>query len=164
MSTDELVNAYVEGGMSRRTLIRRLVAAGVSVGAAVSYAHLLSPSRAEAQSITNADFYRPEPGVNVISTDIDAVIKSGTLRMFVHIEEAATIVLIAKVKVNGKLKTVAKGQVTFASVGVQEVALKLTKKGKKLLMNLEKAKVTVFATAADTQGYTGFASDAQKLK
>lgn len=164
MSADELVNAYVEGGISRRTLIRRLIAAGVSAGAAVSYAHLLSPGRAEAQTITNADFYRPEPGVNIISKDLDAVVGKGKLKLFVHVEEAATILLVAKVAVKGKLKTVARGQVTFTGIGVQEVALKLTKKGRKLLAGLEKAKVTVSATATDGQGFTGFSSDAQKLK
>lgn len=43
MSNQELVNAYTDGRISRRTLVRGLVAAGVSTGAAVSYAHLLAP-------------------------------------------------------------------------------------------------------------------------
>lgn len=56
MSRDELVNAYIDGSVSRRTFIRRLVTAGVSIGAAVSYAHLLSPDRAGA-SEAGPDFY-----------------------------------------------------------------------------------------------------------
>jgi hypothetical protein len=58
MSQDELVNAYIDGSVSRRTFIRRLVTAGVSLGAAVSYAHLLSPSRADARN-NSPDFYKP---------------------------------------------------------------------------------------------------------
>ena len=48
MSQEELISAYLDGQMSRRTLIRRLVAAGVSFGAAVSYAHVLGHGRAHA--------------------------------------------------------------------------------------------------------------------
>jgi hypothetical protein len=43
MSNDELVGAYIEGEITRRTLIRKLVAAGVSLGAATAYAHHLAP-------------------------------------------------------------------------------------------------------------------------
>ena len=46
MSQDELVGAYIEGSITRRTLIRRLVAAGVSLGAATAYAHHLAPKAA----------------------------------------------------------------------------------------------------------------------
>ena len=48
MSQETLVNEYLAGRISRRALIRRLVAAGISFGAAVSYAHLLDPDRAPA--------------------------------------------------------------------------------------------------------------------
>ena len=58
MSRDELVNAYIDGSVSRRTFIRRLVTAGVSLGAAVSYAHLLAPGRADARN-NDPDFYKP---------------------------------------------------------------------------------------------------------
>ncbi|CAN5528650.1 hypothetical protein BH10ACT11_BH10ACT11_18190 [soil metagenome] len=43
MSQEELVVAFSEGRISRRELIRRLVAGGVTVGAAATYAHLLAP-------------------------------------------------------------------------------------------------------------------------
>jgi len=41
MSQEQLVHAYVRGDVSRRTFIRRLVALGVSLGAAMSYADLV---------------------------------------------------------------------------------------------------------------------------
>lgn len=56
MSPERLVHAYAEGRMSRRTLIRRLVAAGVSFGAAVSYAHILGQERAAGGE---SDHYHP---------------------------------------------------------------------------------------------------------
>ncbi len=43
MSQEEIVDAYVHGQMSRRLFIHRLVGSGVALGAAVSYAHLLTP-------------------------------------------------------------------------------------------------------------------------
>jgi hypothetical protein len=48
MSRQELVTAFLDGQISRRTLIRRLIAGGVSAGAAISYAQLLAPERADA--------------------------------------------------------------------------------------------------------------------
>jgi hypothetical protein len=50
MSRDELVAAYTEGAISRRTFIRRLVGMGVTLGAAVTYASVLSPTVAAAQT------------------------------------------------------------------------------------------------------------------
>jgi hypothetical protein len=44
VSREDLVALYASGNLSRRAFIRRLVAAGVSFGAAVSYAHLLEGS------------------------------------------------------------------------------------------------------------------------
>lgn len=48
MSRQELVSAFLDGQISRRTLIRRLIAGGVSAGAAISYAQVLAPQRAVA--------------------------------------------------------------------------------------------------------------------
>lgn len=55
MSKQELVEAYVEGRITRRVFVRRLVAAGVSLGAAVTYAAALAP-RAQAQ-VVPGDLY-----------------------------------------------------------------------------------------------------------
>ena len=46
MSKDELVSAYVEGRVSRRMFVRGLIAAGVSVTAALSYSDMLSATSA----------------------------------------------------------------------------------------------------------------------
>jgi hypothetical protein len=55
VSDEELIQAYAEGRISRRFFIRRLVAAGVSFGAAMSYAQLLGPAAA-AQPIQQKAF------------------------------------------------------------------------------------------------------------
>jgi hypothetical protein len=48
MSAEELVESYVSGSMSRRVFVRRLMAAGLSVGAAVAYADSLGTTPAAA--------------------------------------------------------------------------------------------------------------------
>jgi ABC-type transport system substrate-binding protein len=48
VSRQEAVAAFLAGRISRRTLIRQLVAGGVSVGAAASYAAALDPETASA--------------------------------------------------------------------------------------------------------------------
>ena len=56
MSKEELVDAYLDGRLSRRTFIRRLVASGVSLGAALTYAGVLAPeSPARASSERRKD-------------------------------------------------------------------------------------------------------------
>jgi plastocyanin len=45
---NELVQSYLEGGVGRRVFVRRLLASGISVAAAVSYADLLAPGTARA--------------------------------------------------------------------------------------------------------------------
>ena len=42
MSDEELIEAYTQGRVSRRVFVRRLVAGGLSVGAAVAYSNALA--------------------------------------------------------------------------------------------------------------------------
>jgi hypothetical protein len=66
VSEEQLVNAYVRGEISRRIFIRRLMAGGIGLGAALAYARLLTPESARAAS-RPADHYehkaeaRPRP-------------------------------------------------------------------------------------------------------
>ncbi|MEA2366265.1 MAG: hypothetical protein QOI32_1777 [Thermoleophilaceae bacterium] len=57
MSSTEVVESYLRGEISRRTLVRRLVAAGVSLGAAAAYAELLRPNWAFASQTAALDHY-----------------------------------------------------------------------------------------------------------
>jgi hypothetical protein len=47
MSRRQLVDAYVGGRISRRVFIKKLVKAGVTVGAAVTFASVLTPAAAQ---------------------------------------------------------------------------------------------------------------------
>ena len=65
MSREELTHAYLRGGLSRRRFIKRLVAAGVTAGAAVSYANELaaSPPKTGRVGRNHYDHYESErPG------------------------------------------------------------------------------------------------------
>jgi len=57
VSKAELVDAYIEGRITRRTFMRRLVAAGVSLSAASAYAAALGPAARAAPLDLTADAY-----------------------------------------------------------------------------------------------------------
>jgi hypothetical protein len=56
MARDELVASYLNGHISRRTFVRRLVAAGVSLTAALTYAQM-RPDLARAQTGPGGGYY-----------------------------------------------------------------------------------------------------------
>jgi hypothetical protein len=167
MSRQEIVTAYLDGGMSRRMFVRRLVAAGVSVGAAVSYAHLLDPQRAQARDARDqrADFYTPA-GIQLVikSKDLGRVVRKGKLRVEVGADEAATVVLVAIARVHGQDVVLGETSVTFGAAGSQLVSIPLTEAGREELGDRAKAKVTVAAQSKDLQGASAFAELTKKLK
>jgi hypothetical protein len=57
MSSSEIVESFLRGEISRRTLVRRLVGAGVSMSAAVAYSELLRPEWAFAAEQCSAEHY-----------------------------------------------------------------------------------------------------------
>jgi hypothetical protein len=57
MSSAEVVESYLRGEISRRALVRRLAAAGVSLSAAVAYSELLRPEWALAAHQCTDEFY-----------------------------------------------------------------------------------------------------------
>jgi len=78
----ELIDAYLDGRMSRRTLIRRLVAAGVSFGAAVSYAHVLGHGRAHGNRALGDQYVILEPPTGkILNQDLDDVIEREKVRV-----------------------------------------------------------------------------------
>ncbi len=81
MSRHELVSAFLDGRISRRTLIRRLIAGGVSTGAAISYAQVLSPERAGATvRVAESDHY-PLVDLEITSTSLATVRTEGQLKV-----------------------------------------------------------------------------------
>lgn len=61
MSKQELVDSYLNGRISRRVFIRRLVGAGVSLAAAVTYAQTLSPAYVMKRAKMVHHFYYDKP-------------------------------------------------------------------------------------------------------
>ena len=59
MSEEELVGAYVDGTIGRRAFIRRLVAGGLTLAAALTYADALGSPSAEAAVGPGLIFPRP---------------------------------------------------------------------------------------------------------
>lgn len=59
MSQDQLVSAYVRGDISRRTFVRRSVALGISLSAALSYADLIG--RTDTARASHFDYYGCDP-------------------------------------------------------------------------------------------------------
>jgi hypothetical protein len=57
VSSSEVVESYLRGEISRRTLVRRLAAAGVSLSAAAAYSELLRPEWALASHQCTDEFY-----------------------------------------------------------------------------------------------------------
>jgi hypothetical protein len=86
LSNQELVHAYSAGQISRRTLIRRLVAGGISLSAAVSYAHLLAPDRAAAGAEECGENY-PTIAMRVLSRDLKDVVRDKKLKIRVRPSE-----------------------------------------------------------------------------
>jgi hypothetical protein len=159
MSREQLVNSYIDGGLNRRAFIRRLVAAGVSVGAAASYAQLLAPeAKADAQIALN-DHY-PEVDVRIRSRSLDRVQNRGVVRVRVVVsgESARVFVGVDLQKKNGKRILIGQRQVVL-NPGVHIVKVKLTEKGRKLLAGRERAKLNVTATAHDRDAADSGISD-----
>jgi hypothetical protein len=79
LSQEELVAAYLDGQMSRRTLIRRLAAGGISIGAAVGYAHLLAPRATGSARLLGGEHY--DVDVEILDDDLDTVVKREGVRV-----------------------------------------------------------------------------------
>ena len=161
MSSEELVNAYVEGGMSRRIFIKRLVAAGTSLGAAVSYAHLLAPA-ANAASGRAGDgiaHYEPEIRVAIRTERIRRVLNKRKLEVTVSTDDSASFVLKAQIRHRGKLRTIGTKRVSFAApVTDAVVGIPISKAGRDVLAKRDASVVKVDCAATHEQAQGGYTS------
>ena len=163
MSREELVEAYVEGGISRRTFVRRLVAGGVSFGAAVSYAHLLAPRAGAATggfAGDGRDHYEPEISVVIRSSRLRRVLAAREIDVRITANDTAAFTLQAQVKEEGKLKTIASQAITFNDSTDSVLQLRLNKAGRRILGERRRCWVQVVATATHQQTQGTFSSSA----
>ena len=154
MSQQELIDTYREGGMSRRTLIRRLVASGVSLGAAIGYAHLFAPA-AEAESRRNhadfyEDFYPTDVRLRIVSNTVNGVVRTGKVRVFVHTDDGAEVTLRVFTKIRGRLRRIGIKTVTFSQATSRTVQIPIGENARRLLRRRDRKWIKVTSVARDT--------------
>jgi hypothetical protein len=153
VSREELVTSYLDGGMSRRTFIRRLVAAGVSVGAAVSYAHLLAPA-ARAAAGTDGDLqehYEPEIRV-AIRGGLRRVLTTRKLEISASADDPVTFSFKTQIRHKGRLKTVGEKQVVFSQAATNRIIqIPISRFGRTVLAGRETSWIKVVGVASYAQ-------------
>ena len=156
MSQQELIDTYREGGMSRRTLIRRLVATGVSLGAAVSYAHIFAPAAEAEERRFHADFYEDfypsDVRLRIASNTVNGVVRTGKVRVFVHTDDGAEITLRVFTKIRGRLRRIGIKTVTFSVAGSRTVGIPIGDGARRLLRRRDRKWIKVTAVARDESG------------
>lgn len=135
--------------MSRRTLIRRLVAGGVSLGAAVSYAQVLNPQRAGATGTLAADDHYPAVDLTIVSTSLATVRTEKRVRVRIDSsEELQQAFFEVFVRTGGGLYRLgARSDVTFLSAaGSRSVYVSIDRTR---LAGRTKARIYVYFRARD---------------
>jgi hypothetical protein len=169
MSRQELVESYLEGGVSRRSFVRRLVASGVSIGAAASYAEVLAPATAtaaprRARRAKIDDLY-PLVTMKITTRDIHDVRSKDRLRVKVTSNSVVVLHVSAFVEKNGHLSPLGfmpydpESNRTFAAGESRTVTVPIYYQT--ALNGLQKAKVFVEAT---TNAYSTFTVAKATLK
>jgi hypothetical protein len=163
MSRQELVSAFLDGQISRRTLIRRLIAGGVSAGAAISYTQLLAPERAGAAIRASASDQYPLVDLAITSPSLADVRSNHYIRLNVLCTEElqnATFVVYLKTSAGG------------VPIGERKVTSVLAAAGTRaLIVNVDTSRLTgrtqarfyIQMTASDSEGYGTLASTGKTL-
>jgi hypothetical protein len=164
MSDREVVNAYLDGRISRRTLIRRLVAAGVSIGAAVSYAQVLKPERAFARA--DQDHY-PDAEAKIVEEDLDKVANKERIRVKLHGDEDCQfkpIRFYVYHVVHGTYTQIGQKNANFKGPDTKTIDIPIDHTSAQTLGALNKAKITLIWHAEDKDNKKPSGSDSATLK
>jgi hypothetical protein len=166
MSREELITTYREGGMSRRTLIRRLAASGVSLGAAISYAHLFAP-KAEADERRNhadyyEDYYTTDVRLRIVSNTVNGVVRTGTVNVFIHTDDGAEITLKVFTKIRGRLRRIGIKTITTTQATSRLVQIPIGDGALRLLRQRDRKWIKVTSAATDESG-TSYARTSKTL-
>jgi len=128
MSSEELLVAYSEGLITRRALMRRLVAGGVTIGAAATYAHVLAPqARGESEQLIRAEY--PSASLKILSGRRKPIVKSEKFKVKVRTDRAGTY----------KVEVAVAGKRVYKKVGSKTVKLKANK-SKRVAVKIKKKK------------------------
>lgn len=152
MSDREIVNAYLDGRISRRTLIRRLIVAGVSVGAAVSYAQVLKPERAFARA--DSDHY-PDVEAKIVEEDLDKVANKKRVLVHLHADEDSTLKPIHFYLyhvVHGSYTLIGEKEIDFSGPDSKEIGIPIDNSSAQTLGDRNKAKLQINWVAHDKKG------------
>ena len=203
MSSTEIVETFLRGDISRRTLVRRLVAGGVSMSAAVAYSELLRPEWAFASHQCTDEFYdlygfygecgnhyggnqpppdnppkqegtvtgggQPPPAADsaapvtqmrVSKLSLATLLLTGRLVVRFTSSEASSVAITATMSVprgsgaaeSARRVVVARGSTRFRAAGSKKIRLKLTRRGRKALLNRRRATLRLSARAVDGAG------------
>lgn len=149
MSREELVSSYLDGGMSRRTFIRRLVAAGISVGAAVSYAHLLAPAARAAAGTDGDGLEHYEPEIRVaIRGGLRRVLTTRKLEISASADDPVTFSFKAQIRHQGRVKTVGVKQVVFSQATANRIIqIPISRFGRNVLAGRDTSWIKVVGVA-----------------
>lgn len=163
MSRQELVSAFLDGQISRRTLVRRLIAGGVSAGAAISYAQLLAPERAGAAIRGGLSDQYPLVDLGITSPSLNHVRNHGFIQLTVFCTEEL---------VNATFNVFQKTGAGGVRIGVRHVNSVLTAGGSRpLVINIDVSGLTgknqvrfyIQMVAQDSEGFGAVASTGKTL-
>lgn len=162
MSQEELIGAFVEGQISRRTFVRRLVAAGVSLSAASSYAYLISAERAQAAE-GSFDFYSPEvcdyygyfydgtvhfygpyAEISIRGSKKRPVVNKRRVKVRITVGDPSRNEVVIKILHRGKKRTIGKATFDCEEAGVFTDTVRISKRGKRLIGNKKQPKIFAF--------------------
>jgi len=139
----------------------------VSLGAAISYAHLLGPERAAAAAGSagdGLDHYGPEIGVAIRSKRLPKVLNRRELSVRVTSNDSANFTLLAQIRDEGKLKTIGTKRIAFGAPTDSAVDVPLKKAGRRILASRDHSWVRVVATAEHQQAQGAFTTSATATK
>jgi hypothetical protein len=165
VSREQLVDAYLRGEISRRVFVHRLVALGVSLGAAVTYAEVM-PARARAADMYNLtshpetppsaspslpsppdhDTTPPSVGITAGPASRSSLARGGSLGIAVTLSEPGTANI--SVMIGGRRSGATK--LNLPRGGSAHTALKLTRSGRRAVAHHRS--LTLVVVAVDLAG------------
>jgi hypothetical protein len=153
VSVEEAVSAYQQGNLDRRAFIRRLVGGGVSLGAAVAYAHLFAPE-AGATSGSSDDFYEQplDIAIDLRNGSLAGVRRNRGFDVHVVVTDAANVDLVAWLRKRDGRTRLGEKTVNFRRARGRVVKLPLTSQARELLSGRDRARVLITSKATFANG------------